>query len=146
MTDNITYSFVACDVAVTMDEDVIKRELMETYHGVKQVTRLVFDDEDHSPKTRVQIDFKSYKDAKKIYRDRSIILGGISRRVFTVRTPPYQEHQGSYHEYQEPYQNGQDTWQYTSEQTWEPEPELVTEESLIDMFEQQKTYVFRFNL
>jgi hypothetical protein len=70
-----------------MNENNIKSELMKRYNGVKNVTRMFFDDEEGTPKAAVQVDFTLPDDVKKILRDGNIVIGGICRRAYAIKNP-----------------------------------------------------------
>lgn len=94
MSNDIVYSFIVYEVSVTMDEQSIKDDLMERYDGVDKVTRMFYEGEDDTPKASVQVDFTIPTDAEKIYRNKSIVMGGICRRVYAIKKPVYQRSNG----------------------------------------------------
>lgn len=103
MSNDIVYSFIVYEVSVAMDEQDIKDDLMGRYEGVEKVTRMFYkpdDDSDDVPKASVQVDFTLPNDAEKIYRDKSIVLGGICRRVYAVKKPAFQQPSRKPREYQ----------------------------------------------
>ncbi|CAF1121647.1 unnamed protein product [Adineta steineri] len=116
----IISSLVVCDVSVTIDENRIKNELMDRYNGVANVTRMFFDDEDETPKTSVQVDFTLPDVARQILRDRSIVIGGICRRVYPIKKSVYQQ----------TFTRSQKNRQNTAAS--------INEQDLLNLFEEQK--------
>jgi hypothetical protein len=81
------YSLVVFDISVTNDEDDIKQELMQRYHGVLSVERWYFDSDENYPMSCIQVNFDSKENMDKILRNGQIIIGGICRRVSIVKQP-----------------------------------------------------------
>lgn len=52
-----TNTILLCDVPVTIDANVLRKQLLKVYPGIEQVTRWCFDDRCLYPTVCVQIDF-----------------------------------------------------------------------------------------
>jgi hypothetical protein len=124
MSEEVKYSFIVCDVSVTMDEKHIKDDLMKRYVGVEEVTRRFRYDEEkdeYIPKTSVQVDLTIPTEAEKIDRDGTVVIGGICRRAYPIRNRASQQPNRKQN------QNGH-------KNTTKP----LSEQDILHMFEEQK--------
>ncbi|CAF1117463.1 unnamed protein product [Adineta ricciae] len=131
MSQNIVYCLVVHGVAISMDENVIKTDLMNTYTGVDNVRRLFFEENHQSPKRSIEVDFTSAVDARKILRDGNIVINGICRRVYPKRKPIYGR---SF--YRTPPSKNRE------ERITKP----ISEQDILNIFEQQKQHLLNQNL
>jgi hypothetical protein len=114
------YSLVLSDISVITEEDDIKRELMERYDGVENVTRWYFDDDEDCPMSCVQIDFNSRENMNKVLDKGNIVIGGICRRVSIIK------------------QSQCYRCQRTGHKTYECDREPLNQQDLMNIFAEQK--------
>jgi hypothetical protein len=121
-------SLVISDISVSTNENSIKHELVKKYDGVESVTRWYFDSDENQPMSCVQVDFNSHENMEKVLANGTVVIAGICRRVSPLKGPQCYRCQAVGHK------------------THECHMKPLKERDLINIFEQQKQYVFVFRI